>query len=123
MRPMGSSCRCWMVPRAAAARRPRLQAAAAARLSWWAPLGACAHTRLEAAAHGRLARPALCAALPGKTRSLLGHSWQAGRLLLHPAMVGMVTPAPCKLINMHSNALRGPRLQCHAHAEESFANS
>lgn len=115
MRPMGSSCRCWMVPWAAAGRQPQSQAAAAARLLWWAPVGACAHTHLEAAAHGRLARLALCAALPSETRSLPGHSLQAGRhgqpvmLLLHLAMVGIVTPGPCKLMNMHSRALRGPR--------------
>ena len=103
MRPMGSSCRCWRVPRAAAAKQLRSHADAAARLSWWAPPGACVHTRLEAAAHGRLARLALCAALPSETRSLPWHSLQAGRhgqpvtLLLHIALVGKVQK-PCLAI-------------------------
>ena len=78
MHPMGSSCRCWMVLRAAAARQPQSRAAAAARLSWLVRLGACARMRLEAAAHGRLARPALCAAPSSESFADAGSiQWEA----------------------------------------------
>ena len=108
MRPMGSCCRCWMVRQAANARQLRSQAAAAARPLWWAPAGACARTRLPAAAHGRLACPALCGALPSEIRSLLGHNMEAGVAIIDAAYAtGFVAPGPREAMNLRSTASLG----------------